>query len=599
METSNRFKATLSNATKAKLEQLKKRFKKAYPEFRTFSECGESYRGAEDAYKRLAAARAHRLFDDWVKGHYSSLDPDDLVSRIKTMLSGKLEEVNIIPNHTNWRNNQYILDDLLGEENARAEFRERLHALLKAASLREPVDEPLGNLLSWLHRQHCSASISKVLPTLFLYYWAPDQFIFIKPSVFDRFLKEIGEKHLGSGEFLSVEEYNRVLGIMDAVGDELSDLEPRDMIDLQSFYWAMMEYKDIEDGPDESTDQPRPLQDNNDWPPMNLILYGPPGTGKTHRLQKRYMSMFRSESEEVRYEMVTFHQSYSYEDFVEGIKPVVSVEAKASGISYVVADGILKRIVQRALNDPSKRYALLIDEINRANISKVFGELITLMEEDKRLYWNPDKREWGGGLRVKLPYTHSQNPSTPLFGIPSNLHIIGTMNTADRSIALLDAALRRRFHFEELMPDSSTISKTGNSIITESEYTIDLQALMDSMNRRIQVLYDRDHQIGHSYFMGLGTFEELERVFLDKIIPLLQEYFYDDWEKIQIVFADLEDELDHRDGHPKAKENAIITYDIPNTRKLLGISDESLGLRRIYDIPETLSPESIIKIYDM
>ena len=173
------------------------------------------------------------------------------------------------------------------------------------------------------------------------------------------------------------------------------------------------------------------------------------------------------------------------------------------------------------------------------------------------------------------------------------------MNTADRSIALLDTALRRRFHFEELMPESSIIAQSGKSVIADKEYTIDLQALLDSMNKRIQVLYDRDHQIGHSYFMGVETFEDLERVFLDKIIPLLQEYFYDDWEKIQIVFADLEDEMDQRDGHPKAKENAIITYDIPNTRKLLGISDESLGLRRLYEIPETLTPESIIKIYEM
>ena len=99
---------------------------------------------------------------------------------------------------------------------------------------------------------------------------------------------------------------------------------------------------------------PLPPIDNNDWPPLNLILYGPPGTGKTHRLQKRYMPMFSSESEEVRYEMVTFHQSYSYEDFVEGIKPVVAEEAKESGISYKVADGILKQIVQRALNNPIK-----------------------------------------------------------------------------------------------------------------------------------------------------------------------------------------------------------------------------------------------------
>ncbi|MEK6233168.1 MAG: AAA family ATPase, partial [Planctomycetales bacterium] len=159
----------------------------------------------------------------------------------------------------------------------------------------------------------------------------------------------------------------------------------------------------------------------------------------------------------VRHEFVTFHQSYSYEDFVEGIKPEMGAteadaETEAGAVSYTISPGIFRRMCRRAIADPHHAYALFIDEINRANISNVFGELITLLEPDKRMYYNSDKGEWEGGVRVKLPYTHSARPQEPLFGVPNNLYVIGTMNTADRSIALLDLALRRRFTFDEIMP---------------------------------------------------------------------------------------------------------------------------------------------------
>ncbi len=217
---------------------------------------------------------------------------------------------------------------------------------------------------------------------------------------------------------------------------------------------------------------------------------------------------------EDRLAFVTFHQSYSYEDFVEGIRPV----PKGSSISYEVVPGIFKRICDKAKATEAAEmsFVLIIDEINRANISKVFGELITLIEDDKRLGAE-------NALTVTLPYSGEK------FGVPPNLYIIGTMNTADRSIALLDIALRRRFVFEELMPDPELLS-------TDVE-GVDLQSLLRTINQRIEFLVDRDHCIGHAYLLNIESLDDLRDVFHTKIIPLLQEYCYDDWGRIVKVLA--------------------------------------------------------------
>lgn len=218
---------------------------------------------------------------------------------------------------------------------------------------------------------------------------------------------------------------------------------------------------------------------------------------------------------------VTFHQSYGYEDFIEGLKPVVNDNGD---VSYRVEAGVFKEISERARHDSENNYVLVIDEINRGNIAKIFGELITLIEDDKRSDLNKK------GLSVKLPYSKTE------FSVPSNLYILGTMNTADRSIALLDIALRRRFTFLEIMPDYSIIEFDVGGV--------NIASLLEGLNITVSALIDRDHQIGHSYFCDLADLEEdlakdkLYFIWYKKIIPLLQEYFYNDWEQLKLILGD-------------------------------------------------------------
>lgn len=382
---------------------------------------------------------------------------------------------------------------------------------------------------------------------------------------------------------------------------------------------------------------------------LNLILYGPPGTGKTYNTVNKALDIIKPDwcndyiqqntngslPPEIKNErdyalkefrnyvktgqivFTTFHQSMSYEDFIEGIKPVV----EGSEMTYKVQGGIFKELCERAsqeysvsnfnscydnfvtdvinkgvrvqlksvggkdfhvdvnskgnlnlyttdkqnfngvltkeniektyfgeldywkgymqgvidhlkeeykLGEPQKidkreNYVLIIDEINRGNVAQIFGELITLIEPSKRL-GNSEE------MKAILPYSSAQKGKPEYFGVPNNLYIIGTMNTADRSVEALDTALRRRFSFEEMMPDKSLL--TGKTICG-----VDLGLLLKTINKRIVALKDREHQIGHSYFMGLETDSDIKDVFKDKIIPLLQEYFYGDYKKIYYVLG--------------------------------------------------------------
>ena len=356
--------------------------------------------------------------------------------------------------------------------------------------------------------------------------------------------------------------------------------------------------------------------------PLNQILFGAPGTGKTYRTKKMAVEIINGKKEKDRsreeinkeYEelieagqivFTTFHQSLSYEDFIEGIKP----ETIDGNVTYEVKDGIFKQLCSRAIqnnlnigdlvggyeitkitpeivylkkpkaetivpipkylidqlsklvhegkinyediknkiaidempetteryilngypnifaqlvekiNTSNKKnkqnYVLIIDEINRGNVSAIFGELITLLEEDKRK-GNPEHTE------VKLSYSGKE------FSVPNNVYIIGTMNTADRSVEALDTALRRRFSFVEMRPKPDILSEVGD---------VKLKELLETINERIELLIDKDHQIGHSYFIGIQNIVDLKRTFKDKIIPLLEEYFYRDFGKIGLVLG--------------------------------------------------------------
>ena len=297
----------------------------------------------------------------------------------------------------------------------------------------------------------------------------------------------------------------------------------------------------------------------------NVIFYGPPGTGKTYTTAKRAVEICKTESEKEltdyseimerynelkkksRIEFITFHQSYGYEEFIEGIKPVVSNEDDESeeesennqesktnikienDIKYDIVDGIFKKFCDNARKAQDKEnkepYVFIIDEINRGNISKIFGELITLIETTKRA----GKKEC---ISTKLPYSKEE------FTVPDNVYIIGTMNTADRSIALMDTALRRRFKFEEMLPNYDLLK----DIFVEDEgVKVNIGAMLKVINERIEYLYDREHTIGHAVFLELkenNNIDKLENIFKKSVIPLLQEYFYEDYDKIRLILGD-------------------------------------------------------------
>ena len=312
----------------------------------------------------------------------------------------------------------------------------------------------------------------------------------------------------------------------------------------------------------ESRSDPRWFWKNEDKSWTVVEDFDSSETGLQVLLSKLDESMNDESTRFKRYDFVTFHQSYSYEEFVEGIRPKLQQDTEQ--ISYELRPGVFRELCDRARTDPSgDRYAIFIDEINRGNISKIFGELITLIEEDKRQGAQNE-------LSVTLPYSRLN------FTVPRNLDIYGTMNTADRSLIHVDSALRRRFTFDELMPNSKLLSSVSFKGID-----IDLERLLIVMNERIENLFDREHMIGHAYFLAdrgksiQGA--ELPNIFKNKIIPLLTEYFFDDWSKVRKVLAD--------DDKSEKLQFVRIKRSFEN-KEVLGLNEEALD-----------EPEAFVRIY--
>ncbi|MEU7036731.1 AAA family ATPase [Streptomyces sp. NPDC046237] len=259
------------------------------------------------------------------------------------------------------------------------------------------------------------------------------------------------------------------------------------------------------------------------------ILYGPPGTGKTYQALRYAVQRLGALSDDLpgvapwaepesteyratldvlqkagRLTLVTFHPSYGYEDFVEGLRPVKG----QAGLALEPRAGVFKRVCEAASEDPEHAYLVIVDEFNRGNVPKVLGELITVLEKDKR------------GLSITLPL--SEEP----FAVPRNVLLLGTMNTADRSIRMLDSAIRRRFAFVELLPDPKPLR--GFNVDQ-----LDLGVFLETLNARVRQMLDREKQIGHAFLLPGGepvaTAQELAAIVRDEIMPLLQEYAYDDY----------------------------------------------------------------------
>ncbi len=234
-----------------------------------------------------------------------------------------------------------------------------------------------------------------------------------------------------------------------------------------------------------------------------------------------------------RYSFVTFHQSYGYEDFIEGLRPVLADDERLADspsdgqVRYEIKQGAFVELCLRAQQDPSHPYAMFIDEINRGNVSKIFGELISLIELDKRAGCS-------NALSITLPY------SKQLFSVPANVSIYGTMNSADRSLTPLDTALRRRFEFVEFLPDPELLAKReldGQTYTAEVE-GINLAGLLDMLNERIEILLGRDYVLGHAYFWSVKSLADLKKIMRNKIIPQLQEHCFEDWDKVRLILAD-------------------------------------------------------------
>ena len=251
-------------------------------------------------------------------------------------------------------------------------------------------------------------------------------------------------------------------------------------------------------------------------------------TAKLAQLLKKIQAGSQQGDTISRYSFVTFHQSYGYEDFIEGLRPVLADDERLADspsdgqVRYEIKQGAFVELCLRARQDPTHQYAMFIDEINRGNVSKIFGELISLIELDKRAGCS-------NALSITMPY------SQQVFSVPANVSIYGTMNSADRSLTPLDTALRRRFEFVEFMPRPELLDDRDSHGFVQG---VRLSSLLKTLNDRIEILLGRDYVLGHAYFWSVKSLADLKKIMRNKIIPQLQEHCFEDWDKVRLILAD-------------------------------------------------------------
>lgn len=367
--------------------------------------------------------------------------------------------------------------------------------------------------------------------------WVQKYYHMIFPDKFPVFYNEAWQRHVLTK--LDIEPYDSGFVRMGQISLFVNECDVENVVFAQIIYkyFNMVEDSDNTSNDSDNADVVEETSDTelptlsprgkNKVMPLNFILYGAPGTGKTYATAEYAMAIienrkvdlsqktsdersalmekYKAAIKEGRITFTTFHQSYGYEDFIQGLRP----DTKNGCFNFVPVDGVFKRIADEAIKHGDKDYVIIIDEINRANISKVFGELITLIEEDKR---------WGeiNALSVTLP-------SGQAFAVPNNLFIVGTMNSADKSISLIDAALRRRFDFIEVVPNAKIVENTV------------LKTVLERLNEELfKELDSTDLLVGHAYFMGKDE-NDLCDIMNHSIIPLLYEYFYDNSNKVKNI----------------------------------------------------------------
>lgn len=538
-ELERRWRAHLQGGSKphpfrldpARVERIRAIFKTALPDFETFVNPGVQFKKREDDYKREAIKSAQGLLDPYVR--QQAVLEDDETARMLGQRIMKLAKL------LGWRDHRYVNEKLLAAPGSWHRFMTEMLACLRGAG-KGQWKQPLGSLLSWLDELDCSPHITKILPTYFLFLWRPEEFIVIKPAVFDRFLERLGTRKLGLGKRLTLSEYERVMDAMAQLRSALADWSPRDYVDIQSLYWVVENYTEPEP---EIEPEPEPDQEAGQDPQYtvddalanlfisrsafeemlhllrykkNLILQGPPGTGKTFVAKRLAYALMGAKAPD-RVATVQFHQSYSYEDFIQGYRP-------CEGGGFRLKNGVFYDFCKRAASDQAHHYVFIIDEINRGNLSKIFGELMMLIEPDKR----------GPGWAV--PLTYASGPSESFF-VPPNCFLIGTMNTADRSLAMVDYALRRRFVFYDLAPafDSEEFARYLAERGASDGLISLIVARMEALNKKIEAdsaNLGPGYRIGHSFFCPQDADVQLDLRWYRQIIgteigPIIREYWFD------------------------------------------------------------------------